>query len=164
MLVSGDKKRIAGYYTLSAEHIRADDLPPDVVKTFDFPRYPAFGATLIGRLARDLTFRGQGVGDLLLTDALKVALAISRKIASAAVLVDAKNPKARAFYTEFGFMTFPIRRDVLCQWLLLSSCSVSNPATHHLQMTKNRHSKPGIPCLPSGAFPRKPLRPNDGGV
>ena len=107
MLVSGDKKRIAGYYTLSAEHLRADDLPPDVVKTFDFPRYPAFGATLIGRLARDLTFRGQGVGDLLLTDALKVALAISRKIASAAVLVDAKNPKARAFYTEFGFMTFP---------------------------------------------------------
>ena len=90
VLVSEDE-RIAGYYTLSSDNIRIDDLPSELMKQLKLPRYPAIGATLIGRLARDLSFRGQGIGELLLTDALTVALAMSRKIASAAVVVDAKD-------------------------------------------------------------------------
>jgi GNAT superfamily N-acetyltransferase len=106
VLVSEDN-RIAGYYTLSSDNIRTDDLPPELVKQLKLPRYPAIGATLIGRLARDLSFRGQGIGEVLLIAALKVALAISWKIASAAVVVDAKDDDAYRFYTEFGFMAFP---------------------------------------------------------
>jgi GNAT superfamily N-acetyltransferase len=106
VLVSEDD-RIAGYYTLSADNIRVDDLPPELLKQLKLPRYPALGATLIGRLARDLSFRGHGIGELLLTDALKVALVMSRKIASAAVVVDAKNENSRRFYTELGFIAFP---------------------------------------------------------
>jgi len=105
VLVSADN-RIAGYYTLSATHIVGDDLPPDLLKQFKLPRYPFFGATLLGRLARDLSFKGQGIGELLLADALKVALAISRKISSVGVLVDAKDDHARRFYSEFGFIAF----------------------------------------------------------
>ncbi len=77
------------------------------MKQLKLPRYPVIGATLIGRLARDLSFRGQGIGELLLVDALKMALAMSRKIASAAVMVDAKDDKAHRFYTEFGFIGLP---------------------------------------------------------
>lgn len=106
MLVSEDD-RIAGYYTLSADNIRVDDLPPELVKQLNLPRYPAIGATLIGRLARDLSFQGQGVGEILMADALKVSLAISRKIASAAVVVDAKDARAHRFYAAFGFLPFP---------------------------------------------------------
>lgn len=106
MLVSSDG-RIAGYYTLSSDNIRADDLPSELVKQLRLPRYPVIAATLIGRLARDLSFRGQGVGELLLVDALKLALAMSRRIASAAVVVDAKDDKAHRFYAEFGFLEFP---------------------------------------------------------
>ena len=84
-----------------------DDLPPELVKQLKLPRYPALGDTLIGRLARDLSFRGQRIGELLLIDALKIALSMSRKIASAAVVVDAKDENARRFYTGFGFMGFP---------------------------------------------------------
>jgi predicted GNAT family N-acyltransferase len=111
VLVSGDN-RIAGYYTLSSDNIRADDLPSEMVKQLKLPRYPVIGATLIGRLARDLSFRGQGIGELLLSDALKMAMAMSRKIASAAVVVDAKDHNARRFYTAFGFIGLPetIRR------------------------------------------------------
>jgi predicted GNAT family N-acyltransferase len=105
VLVSDDD-RIAGYYTLSADNIRADDLPPELVKPLKLPRYPVMGATLVGRLARDLTFRGQGVGELLLIDALKVSLAMSRKIASVAVIVDAKDENAHRFYMGFGFLAF----------------------------------------------------------
>jgi len=62
---------------------------------------------LIGRLARDLSFQGHGIGEILLADALKVSLAMSRRIASAAVIVDAKDDHAHRFYTTFGFMAFP---------------------------------------------------------
>ena len=103
MLVSHDG-RIAGYYTLSSTNIRLDDFPDEL--QVRLPKYPTLGATLIGRLARDLNFRGRGVGELLLTDALKVALMMSRKIASVAVVVDAKNDNARHFYNEFGFVAF----------------------------------------------------------
>ncbi|HEX4810854.1 MAG TPA: GNAT family N-acetyltransferase [Bryobacteraceae bacterium] len=106
VLVSEDD-RIAGYYTLSSDNFRADDLPPELVKQLKLPRYPVIGATLIGRLARDLSFRGWGVGELLLIDAVKIALAMSRKIASAAVVVDAKDDRAHRFYSEFGFIAFP---------------------------------------------------------
>jgi predicted GNAT family N-acyltransferase len=106
VLVSEDD-RIAGYYTLSADNIRVDDLPQELVKQLNLPRYPVIGATLIGRLARDLSFRGQRIGEILLVDALKVSLAMSRKIASAAVLVDAKDDHADQFYATFGFVRFP---------------------------------------------------------
>ena len=106
VLVSHDNY-IAGYYTLSSDNIRVDDLPPELVKQLNLPRYPVMGATLIGRLARDLAFRGKGIGEILLIDALKVALATSEKIASAAVVVDAKDDHATNFYSGFGFMPFP---------------------------------------------------------
>jgi len=106
VLVSHDNQ-IAGYYTLSSDNIRVDDLPPELVKQIKLPRYPVMGATLIGRLARDLAFRGKGLGEILLIDALKVALATSEKIASVAVLVDSKDDNATRFYSGFGFMPFP---------------------------------------------------------
>lgn len=102
----GDE-RIAGYYTLSSDNIRVDDLPAELVKRLKLPHYPFFGATLIGRLARDLVFKGQGVGELLLVDALKRSLAMSLNIASVAVIVDAKDDRAVAFYSGFGFTPFP---------------------------------------------------------
>ncbi len=101
------ENRIAGYYTLSADNIDARDLPEGMVAQLNLPRYPYIGATLIGRLARDLAYKGHGVGELLLVDALKKSLAMSRDIASAAVVVDAKDEKAHRFYLDFGFIPFP---------------------------------------------------------
>ncbi len=86
------------YYTLSSSIILADDLPPETVKKLKWLRYPQLPATLIGRLARDSAFRGQRIGELLLMDALKRAL--KAEIASLAVIVDAKDARARQFYTD----------------------------------------------------------------
>ncbi|MBV8630158.1 MAG: GNAT family N-acetyltransferase [Silvibacterium sp.] len=105
VLVAGE--RIAGYYTLSADNIRVEDLPAELVKRLKLPRYPVLGATLIGRLARDLGFKGMGIGELLLVDALKVANRMSRKIASVGVVVDAIDANAHRFYEAFGFLPFP---------------------------------------------------------
>lgn len=106
MLIATDG-RIAGYYTLSSDNIRVENIPAEWVRQLKVPRYPVVGATLIGRLARDLSFRGQGVGELLLIDALKRALKSSKQIASAAVIVDAKDENARRLYSDFGFIGFP---------------------------------------------------------
>ena len=99
--------RLAGYCTLSADNIDSRDLAEGIVTQLNLPRYPYIGVTLIGRLARDLVYKGQGVGELLLVDALQKSLYMSRKIASAAVVVDAKDEKAHQFYVDFGFIPFP---------------------------------------------------------
>lgn len=106
MLTSGDDK-LAGFYTLTQDNIEAEDLPAELIRQLNLPRYKRIGASLLGRLARDLTYRGKGVGELLLVDALKRSLVMSRQIASAAVIVDAKDEKARKFYQDFGFIPFP---------------------------------------------------------
>lgn len=59
--------------------------------------------TLIGRLAVDLKFRGQGLGGVLLVEALRVAVNVSETIASAAIEVDAKDEQSRALYAKYGF-------------------------------------------------------------
>jgi GNAT superfamily N-acetyltransferase len=99
-----NRSRIAGYYTVSSDNIPIDDLPPELVKKL--PRYNAVPATLIGRLARDLSYRGKGIGELLLANALKLAWETSQRIASWAVTVDSKNENARRFYLGFGFISF----------------------------------------------------------
>lgn len=100
VLVPADEpKRIAGYYSLSSAAIALDELPDEFAKRL--PRYPLVPAVLIGRLARDVNFAG--VGRLLLLDALVRSLRHTDDVASAVVLVDAKNAQARQFYSRFGF-------------------------------------------------------------
>lgn len=105
-----DRSRIAGYYTISSDAILIEDLPGELIRKLHIPHYRTIGATLIGRLARDLSYKGKGIGELLLADALKLAWHMShtaqRPIASWAVTVDAKDEKARRFYEGFGFTAF----------------------------------------------------------
>jgi GNAT superfamily N-acetyltransferase len=107
------ERYLAGYYTLSSTNIPVDDLPPEMVKKLRLPRYPQLPATLLGRLARHSAFRGQGIGELLLLDALKRAYTLSKQIASLAVVVDAKDERAVRFYKDFGFEPFPDSPDRL---------------------------------------------------
>jgi GNAT superfamily N-acetyltransferase len=96
-----DSGRIAGFYTLSAAEVSASHLPAQWAK--HLPRYPQMPATLLGRLARDETFRGQGLGDRLMEDALARALAGSVEVGSIGVITDPKDERAARFYLEFGF-------------------------------------------------------------
>lgn len=106
-VLTPDGKTIAGYYTLSQYAIEAGELPPELVQQLHLPKYDKLPATLLGRLARSKLFKGQGVGELLLIGALKRALEHSRNIASVAVVVDAIDESARAFYRRYGFIDIP---------------------------------------------------------
>lgn len=95
--------RIAGYYTLASASVLLADLPDGVSKRL--PRYPTVPAVRLGRLAIDHSFQGQGLGGALLADALDRA--IRSEVASYAMVVDAKDDAATAFYQHHGFIEFP---------------------------------------------------------
>ncbi len=91
---------ISGYYTLSSTAVKLNDLPPDVTRRL--PRYPLIPATLLGRLAVDIRYRGKGYGRFLLADALHRV--VRSEIASFAVVVDAKDEAVRRFYERESFL------------------------------------------------------------
>jgi GNAT superfamily N-acetyltransferase len=93
--------KICGYYTLSAYAVRLGELPDSLAKRL--PSYPRLPATLLGRLAVDLRHQGQSLGEFLLIDALNRAFEQSARIGAAAVVVDAIDDNAVAFYRHFGF-------------------------------------------------------------
>lgn len=95
--------RVLGYYTLSASVLTLYELPYELARRL--PRYPQLPVTLLGRLAVDNTTRGQGLGEHLLLDALHRSLAHADQIAALAVVVDAKDEAAAAFYRHYGFVT-----------------------------------------------------------
>jgi GNAT superfamily N-acetyltransferase len=97
---------IGGFYTLSSAALRLHDLPEDIAKRL--PRYPLIPATLIGRLAIDRRHHGQGWGSFLLLDARHRCT--RSQVASFAVIVDAIDDDARAFYVHESFLPLPIHR------------------------------------------------------
>ncbi|MBI3856212.1 MAG: GNAT family N-acetyltransferase [Planctomycetes bacterium] len=100
VLVKEADARGRGCYTLSAGAIAREHPPPE--EAHRLPRYPAPVAHL-GRLAVDQEVRGQGLGSLLLADALRRAHRVSEDLALYAVDALAKDAKARQFYLSHGF-------------------------------------------------------------
>ena len=106
-VLTPDGRRIAGYYTLSSYAVKLDEIPEEIARKLT--RMQEIPATLLGRLARSVEFRGQGIGETLLVDALKKALQNSTHVASSAVIVEAKDEEATEFYKRYGFISFPSR-------------------------------------------------------
>ncbi len=106
-VLTPDGTTVAGYYSLSQHAVAIGDLPDPVARKL--PKYPVLPATLLGRLAVSLLFRGQGLGEVLLNDALRRSLLGSVEVASMAVVVDAKDSAASNFYRKHGFLDLPAR-------------------------------------------------------
>lgn len=98
---------VVGFYSLSSLSLSLEHLPEEIAHKL--PRYDAIPAALIGRLARDERVRGQGVGELLLANAINRILGAGRSVAVFAIVVDAKDERAVRFYRAFGFQIFPLR-------------------------------------------------------
>jgi len=93
---------LAGYYTVASFSVPLTDLPEAVAKKL--PRYPSVPAVRMGRLAVDQQFRGKGLGAAMLADAL--ARSVKAEIAAHALVVDAKDAQAAAFYRHHRFLAF----------------------------------------------------------
>jgi GNAT superfamily N-acetyltransferase len=98
---------IKGYYTLSNASIPAE-LIPEAIKKKMPGSYKALPVTLLGRLAIDAKFKGQGLGGILLIDALKRSFSVAaQSLGSIGVVVDPLDEDAVAFYKKFGFILLP---------------------------------------------------------
>jgi GNAT superfamily N-acetyltransferase len=97
-----EEGQIAGYYTLAATSIPLPDISDADAKKL--PRYPLVPAALIGRLAIDQRFQGKRPGGALVVDAAKRAT--RSEAAIYAIVVEAKDETARAFYMHLGFICF----------------------------------------------------------
>jgi len=98
--VDNVNQQTAGYYTLSAAQIPLPGLPKEIARKM--PRYDAVPASRIGRLAVDRRYQGKGIGSALIADALLRSSHSS--MAVYALLVDAKNEQAEAFYLHHSFI------------------------------------------------------------
>jgi ribosomal protein S18 acetylase RimI-like enzyme len=103
-VLTPDGRKVAGYYTLSSYAVQLDEIPEEIARKLT--RVQEVPATLLGRLARSVEFRGQGIGEILLVDALRKAFQNSKHVASWAVIVDAKDEEAAGFYKRYGFISF----------------------------------------------------------
>jgi ribosomal protein S18 acetylase RimI-like enzyme len=97
--VEASTGKVAGYYTLAAGGVPLTDLPESLTKRL--PRYPSVPVARVGRLAVDKAFHGQKLGGALLADA---AIRAKRsEVAVFALVVDANDDAAEAFYLHHGF-------------------------------------------------------------
>lgn len=97
---------IQGYYTLSNNSIPLIHFPEQIQKKLP-QSYASIPTTLLGRLAIDLKFQGNGIGKILLIDALKRSYELSKEMGSFAVVVDPIDEDAEKFYEKYGFIKLP---------------------------------------------------------
>ena len=102
VLLQSTSPKVLAYYTLSAFTIEIRQVPATLARKL--PRYPQLPVTLLGRLAVDQQCKGQGIGQFMLLDALHRCHQAASDIAAMAVVVDAKDEVAAAFYLHYGFM------------------------------------------------------------
>lgn len=97
--------KTAGYYTLAAGGVLLADLAEALAKKL--PRCPSIPVAWVGRLAVDQAFQGRKLGAALLADA--AVRAARSGVAVYALVVDAKDDAAEAFYRHHGFAGFGTR-------------------------------------------------------
>lgn len=98
--VARETARIHGYYAIAVHRVSHDVLPPEEAKGLPRLDVPVI---LLGRLAVDRTVQGQGLGALLLLDALARSSRIADQVGVRAVEVDAIDDSAKKFYLKYGF-------------------------------------------------------------
>jgi predicted N-acetyltransferase YhbS len=95
--------RIVGYVTLSAAQIERSFLPKPQQRNLPDPA----PAMLLGQLAVDRDYQGQGHAVSLLHFSLRTALRAAESIASAGVLTHPLDDGVRRFYSRWGFEDLP---------------------------------------------------------
>lgn len=90
-----DAHQVIAYYTLVVGNLEWQNCPDDLRKGLG--KYPV-PVLVIARLAVDLRFQGKGLGIGMIKDAFLRAIQVSHIAGVAAVVLDAKDDDAKAYY------------------------------------------------------------------
>lgn len=103
VLSDAQDDRIAGYYALASYQIDASSLPDDMRRSLKLPRH-LLPATLLSRLALDRRYQRQGLGGVLLVDAMGRSAMAGDAVGSVALVVDAETEAGERLYRAHGFL------------------------------------------------------------
>ena len=101
--------RVVGYYCLASGALDAADAPGSLRRNMPDP----IPMAILGRLAVDLSWHGQGLGGALLNDALLRTAQAAQIVGIRGLLVHALSPAASAFYQHYGFTASPTQPSTL---------------------------------------------------
>ena len=91
--------RVLGFYTLSPGEVAYARTPEVIRKSLGRYAVPVYR---LGRLAVDRSMQGQGMGGRLLLAAGERVVLVAAQAGGVALLIDAKNERAAAWYASFG--------------------------------------------------------------
>ncbi len=110
----GGRPDILGFYAMNGHSFEGDDLPANLTR--NAPRSGDIPVVYLSMIAVDRRYQGQGLGRILLADALRRASAAAEHIGLKAVVLDViedggheATEKRRAFYAAMGFQPLPTR-------------------------------------------------------
>ena len=98
-----DGRRVVGYHALAAGAAAHANAPGRVRRNMPNP----VPMMVIGRLAIDLQFQGQGIGSALLRDAILRTVQAAEIAGIRAIFVHAISENAKKFYERCGFIVSP---------------------------------------------------------
>ncbi|MCK9249091.1 MAG: GNAT family N-acetyltransferase [Solirubrobacteraceae bacterium] len=98
--------RVVGYYALAMGAVAHEHAPGRLRRGMPDP----VPVVLLARLALDRGEHGNGLGGHLLVDALRRCVRGANELGARAVVVDAIDDSASAFYEHFGFRPLHARR------------------------------------------------------
>ena len=101
---------VVGYYCLATGAIDRAEAPKRMQRNMPNP----IPVMVLGRLAVDQTYQGQGIGKALLRDAILRVLHAAEIAGLRAILVHAISEGARQFYLSHDFLESPIEPMTLC--------------------------------------------------
>ena len=97
--------RVIGFYSLAASSVERRRVSSKIGRSMPEP----IPVVLSGQLAVDRNYQGRGLGTDLFIDAGKRALAAAEVIGARAIIVQALDEQAKAFYEQSGFKQFSER-------------------------------------------------------
>jgi GNAT superfamily N-acetyltransferase len=104
VVIDEEEDRVVGYYALTVASLEREEATGRASR--GMPRHP-IPAMLLARLAVDESVQGEGIGPMLLADAMQRTLLVAGETGIRLLLVHAVNEDARSFYLHFGFESSP---------------------------------------------------------
>jgi predicted N-acetyltransferase YhbS len=103
VICEGNSQKVIGYYCLTQGAIGHDAVSAKFRRNMPNP----LPVTVLGRLAVDQAWAGQGLGLALLKDAVLRSRLAAVQAASRGIFVQALDEDAASFYLKFGFTRSP---------------------------------------------------------
>lgn len=117
--VVADDDRVAGYFSLTVGQVDTLEAPERIRKGMG--QYPV-PVVILARLAVSLQDQGRGIGFGMLQDAIRRTLLIADQAGIRAMLTHPIDEEASNFYTRFGFIASPLRKQQLLLLLKDARC------------------------------------------